>query len=153
MYQGRRDPEIRIVVPSEFCNRYQSKASGIWIEIFTPPESIDAYKSRWGSIMVRPEQVCNIGRGMNVIRINDGAKINNSVKDDQHVVQSTEILTPDVITGRWLKFYRHQRFERIPMQDDVLHEILDIPSEKLYNDMLSLGQNMQFYMNRMPFDL
>lgn len=153
MYQGRRDPEIRIVVPAANCQRYQSKASGIWIEVFTPHESIDAYTTRWGSIMIRPEQVCNIGDGYNVIRINDGAKINNSVKDDQHIVQSTEVLTPDVITGRWLKYYRYIRFQRTPIDKNILHDMLDIPSENLYHDMMCLGQTMPFYMNRLPFTL
>lgn len=149
MYKGRRDPEIRIVVPHSQCKRYQSKTSGIWIEIFTPPESVDNYALPWGSIMVRPEQVCDIGDGFNIIRINDGAKINNSVKDANHAVTSTEVITPDIITGRWLKFYRYDMFSRCGVQKDIL----DIPSIRLYNDMLSIGQHMQFYMNRMPLML
>lgn len=148
-YQGRRDPEIRIVVPHNQCKRYQSKTSGVWVEIFTPPENVDDYATTWGSIMVRPEQVCNIGDGLNIIRINDGAKVNNSVKDANHAVISTEVITPDIITARWLKFYRYDLFNRCGVSKDVL----DIPSIRLYNDMLSIGQNMTFYMNRLPLML
>lgn len=149
MYKGRRDPEIRIVVPHNQCARYNSKTSGQWIEVFIPPENIADYGTTWGSIMVKPEQVCNIGDGLNIIRINDGAQINNSIKDDNHVVISTEILTPDVIIGRWLKFYRFDLFNRC----GIAQNLLDNPSIQVYNDMVRTGQHMQFYMNRLPLIL
>lgn len=157
MYKGNRDPEIRIVIPYKYCRRYQSKSSGTWIEIFTPPETIAEYGSqyatqfetKWGSIMVRPEQVCNIGDGLNIIRLNDGAQINNSVKDPNRVVISTEIITPDIITGRWLKFYRYDLFRRCGIDPTLL----DNPSKDIYDDMIRSGQTMQFYMNRLPLIL
>lgn len=149
MYKGRRDPEIRIVVPHTFCQRYNSKTSGQWIEIFTPPETTGEYNNQWGSLMVKPDQVCNIGDGLNIIRINDGAAIQNSVKDDAHVVISTETLTPDIIIGRWLKFYRYDLFKRCGI-DPVR---LDNPSVDIYADWQRSGQTMQFYMNRLPLIL
>lgn len=149
MYTGRRDPEIRIAVPHNQCSRYNSRTSGQWIEIFVPPENITEYAAKWGSIMVKPEQVCNIGGGLNIIRINDGAQINNSVKDDNHAVISTEVITPDIITGRWLKYYRYCRFVNAGLAEDQLN----IPSSTLYQDMTLRGMAMPFYMNRLPFVL
>lgn len=146
MYKGRRDPEIRIAVAQSYCQRYNSKTSGQWVEVFVPPELISEYNNQWGSIMVKPDQVCNIGDGYNIIRVNDGAAINCSVKDDQHIVISSETMTPDVIIGRWLKFYRYDLFRRCGISLDML----DNPSMEIYQDFARTGQHMQFYMNRMP---
>lgn len=148
MYSGRRDPEVRIVVPKAKCSKYLSKTHMKWIEIAVPPESIADYSSEWGTIMVQPEQVTTLDKESkdNIIRVNDGAAIQYSVKDANHVVIASENLTPVEIIGRYLKYYRYETFKN---EDDVI-DAIDTPSIDNYNDMAALGQNMLYYMNRLP---
>lgn len=149
MYHGRRDPEIRIVVEKEHCSSYTDQNSKRWVEIFIPTESIADYPTQWGSLMIDPKQVDSLGKDSpyNVIRVNDGAQITVSVKDKNRNVTYSEILTPDQIIGRWLKYYRAKTYANdldYPVTGD------DVTSYAMYEDMEHMGQNMLFYMNRLP---
>lgn len=152
MFKGRRDPEVRLVVPQDKCNNYTSKNGGSWIEISIPPETVDEYSSVWGSIMVDKKQIDNLCReygydNMNSVRLNDDADIVVSTKDANHVVIESETLKTMQLVARWLKYYRWNEFgERYP----ELKEDLDRPSIDMLNDMLSSGQTMLGYINRLP---
>ncbi len=149
MYKGRRDPEIRIVVEQKHCDKYKDKAGILWTEIFIPPESVTDYDSQWGSMMVDRHQVDNLGstNPYNVVRVNDDADITVSIKDTNHNVISYETLKPREIIGRLLKYYRYKTYhsdEYFPVTGD------DIESFELYKDMHRLGQEMMYYVNRLP---
>lgn len=149
MYIGRRDPEIRIIVPQTMCNEYISKSSGeLYIEIATPPESVDEYQYKWGTLMVRPEQVYSIGNGFNCFLVNDQAQIQNSVKNENKQIISYELITPNQIIGRWLKYYRWVHYRAIKFID-----FNQVNSETLFYDMKKMGQTMEVYMNRLPLQI
>lgn len=149
MYTGRRDPEIRIIVEKEHCTTYTDSSSKRWIEIFIPPEKITDYTTQWGSLMIDPKQVDTPEKGSpyNVIRVNDGAQITVSTKDSKHNVIANETLTPDQIIGRMLKYYRAKTYA-----NDLTYPVTkdDIESHALYQDMNQIGQNMLYYINRLP---
>lgn len=155
MYIGRRDPEVQIVVPQHLCNTYIAKDGREFVEVFIPPESIYDYQlphhHSWGSIMVEPKQVDFLRKGSiyNIIRVNDGARIVCSVKDVNHTVLNSEILLPEDIAGRLLKYYRFIQFLDEFVENDSVDE-LDTDSFEVYMDMHRLGQSMDFYMNRLP---
>lgn len=149
MYTGRRDPEIRIIVEKEHCGSYTDQSSKRWVEVFVPTESIADYTSQWGSLMIDPKQVDSLGKDSpyNVIRVNDGAQITVSTKDQNHKVTYSETLTPDQIIGRLLKYYRAKTYANdaeFPVTGD------DVTSYEMYQDMTRIGQTMTFYMNRLP---
>ena len=149
MYKGRRDPEIRIVVEQQHCSKYTDASGNAWIEVFIPPESANDYNSQWGSLMVDKKQVDNLGatNPYNVIRVNDDADITVSVKDRNHTVISWETLKPKQIIGRLLKYYRFKTYysdQYFPVNTD------DIESFAMYEDMRHTGQEMMYYMNRLP---
>lgn len=107
MYSGSRDPEIRIAVLQEHCYEYYAQNSNLFIEIYIPPENHKDYNQKWGSIMVKPTQVYYIpNTNCNLFVLNDGATIVNSVKNNTHTqVINMEILTPNQIIGRELKYH------------------------------------------------
>ena len=149
MYKGRRDPEIRIVVEQDHCSKYTDASGNTWIEVFIPPESVNDYNNQWGSMMVDKKQVDNLGTNSpyNVIRVNDDADITVSTKDQNHSVVDWEILKPKEIIGRLLKYCRFKTYyydQYFPVNTD------DIESYKMYEDMHSTGQEMMYYMNRLP---
>ena len=149
MFRGRRDPEVGIVVEQAICGIYSSKNGGTWVEIPVPPEDTSEYDDKWETIMVDKKQVDNLDEygPFNYIRVNDMAGIVCSLKDDKHAVISGETLVPIQIIGRFLKYYRWAEYhERHP----ELAEELNRPSLDLYNDMVTLGQDMLSYMNRLP---
>lgn len=149
MFKGRRDPEIGIVVQQGRCGNYTSKNGGSWIEVDVPPENVADYDSKWETIMVDKKQVDNLNEygALNYVRVNDGADIVCSLKDEKHVVVDGETLKPVQIIGRWLKYYRWCDYHE---SHPELAEELDRPSLDLYNDMVTLGQDMLGYMNRLP---
>ena len=156
MYIGRRDPEIQIIVPQNLCEVYQAQDGRTFIEIFIPPENIFEYQLRdahhpWGSIMVQPTQVDMLRKGSpyNSIRVNDGARIICSVKDINRKVVSSEVLLPEDITGRLLKYYRFMQFVDEFVENDCVED-LNTNSFDIYMDMLHMGQTMEVYMNRLP---
>ena len=156
MYIGRRDPEVQIIIPQILCDVYQAQDGRMFIEVFIPPENISEYqiknvKSAWGSIMVAPTQVDILRKGSpyNVIRVNDGARIVCSVKDFNRKTISSEILLPEDIIGRLLKYYRFLRFVDEFIENDCVDE-LNTNSFDMYLDMLHIGQSMEVYMNRLP---
>lgn len=154
MFNGRRDPEVRIIVEKLYCTAYRAKTGGQWVEIFIPPENIDDYDTtQWGSIMIEPKQIDNLGKESpyNLFRVNDGAKIVNSVKDKHRNVVSDEILLPIQIIGRILKYERFKRFSTYAPFNT--HDNMDIPSIALAYDMTNMGQSMLNYMNRMPIEI
>lgn len=149
MYKGRRDPEIRIVVEQEHCSKYRDSCGVMWVEIFIPPESVKDYDSQWGSLMIDRRQVDNLGKDnpYNVIRVNDDADITVSIKDANHSVLSYETLKPKEIIGRLLKYHRYKAYhddKYFPVTDD------DVESFAMYEDMHAHGQEMMYYMNRLP---
>lgn len=149
MFRGRRDPEIGIVVEQKRCGTYTSKNGGSWIEVEVPPEDTAEYDSKWETIMVDKKQVDNLDEygALNYIRVNDGADIVCSLKDEKHKVIDGETLKPVQIIGRLLKYYRWAEYHE---RHTELAEELDRPSLDLYNDMVTLGQDMLGYMNRLP---
>lgn len=137
MYSGKRDPEVRIVVSKEHCDLYIAKTGTEWIEVFIPPESTDNYNDKWGSTMVKPEQVFFVpNQHLNIVQVNDFASIDVSVKDDSHHVITREMLNPSEIIGRYLKFwaYRNACDKQIPYQEQ--------PSIEYYHYMMSKGWTM-----------
>ena len=154
MYAGLRDPEIHIIVPQNMCEIYQARDNRTFIETFVPPESVYDYKTdthKWGSIMVAPNQVDILrrGSGYNVIRVNEGARIVCSVKDTFRKVISSEVLLPEDIMGRLLKYHRYVQFYDEFIENDCVDD-LDTDAFTIYMDMNKLGQSMEFYMNRLP---
>lgn len=156
MFIGRRDPEIQIIVPQNLCEIYQAHDGRTFVEIFIPPENIFDYQMRnagkpWGSIMVLPTQVDILRKGSpyNVIRVNDGARIICSAKDINRRPITSEVLLPEDITGRLLKYYRFMQFCDEFAEDDNL-EALNTESFDIYMDMIHMGQTMEVYMNRLP---
>ena len=149
MFKGRRDPEIGIVVTQDSCRNYTAKSGGSFIEVPVPPESVADYTSDWGTIMVDKKQIDNLDEfgQYNFVRVNNWADIVVSVKDKNHAVISSETLKPIQIIGRLLKFYRWQEFNSTHPE---LADELDRPSLDLYNDMVTTGQDMLSYMNRLP---
>ena len=110
-YVPKRDIFVEIIVPQACCRPYQSSGGADWVEVFVPPENAGSYGGRWGSIMVKPEQTAFIpDTQYNVIYVNEGAKIINSVKDDARRVLSEETLLPQQIIGRYLKWYEIQKY-------------------------------------------
>ena len=149
MFKGRGDPEVGIVVEQVRCSPYTSKNGGSWIEVEIPPEDTADYDSKWETIMVEKKQIDNLGENsdLNYIRVNDGADIVCSLKDAKHTVIGGETLKPIQIIGRFLKYYRWAEFnERHPELADELNR----PSLEMFNDMVTLGQEMVLYMNRLP---
>ena len=145
MYKGYRDPELRVIVPANKCWSYTDRNGKEWVEIFVPPEKFDDYKQNWGSIMVSPTQVYSMDDAWNVVELNDGTQIINSCKNRKRDTIWKEMLSPQQITGRFLKFYYFCRFRgKYPREPE---------SNALYNDMISVGQMMDVYMNRLPWDL
>lgn len=155
MYIGRRDPGLQIMVPQNLCDVYQAQDGRTFIEVFIPPENIFDYQLRdskpWGSIMVLPHQVDILRKGSpyNVIRVNDGARIICSVKDEYRRVVSSETLLPEDITGRLLKYYRFMQFADEFIENDCVDE-LNTNSFDIYMDMVHMGQTMEVYINRLP---
>lgn len=154
MYVGKRDPEIHIIIPQNLCNSYQAQNGRIFVEAFIPPENIFEYQmtnNHWNSIMVLPTQVDIFRRGTpyNVIRVNDGARIVCSKKDINRRVISSEVLLPEEIIGRLLKYYRFLQFVDAFTEDNCVED-LNTNSFDIYMDMLHMGQNMETYMNRLP---
>jgi len=148
MFIGRRDPEIRIVVEQDKCKNYTAKTGGSWVEVSIPPEDVADYSSKWETIMVDKKQVDNLSHigALNCVRVNDGADIVCSLKDEHHQVVGGETLKPIQIIARFLKYYRWKEYERYVN----LVEQLDLPSLCVYNDMVTTGQEMLSYMNRLP---
>lgn len=112
MYKGRRDAEVSILVPQNFCEVYRDKNSIKWIEVFIPSENgmINGVKDiPFGSIMVKPEQVFYFVEPdgqtdrYNVITINSNANIVNSAKDAKRNIIASEFVTEVDIIGRLLK--------------------------------------------------
>lgn len=148
--RGRRDPEIRIAVPEKYCTIYKANSGIKWTEIFVPPEDINDYDNTlWSSIMVEPAQVDNTGKNCiyNIVRVNDGADIVNSTKDINRRIIATEVLQPHQIIGRYLKYLRFIRFSK---DSDISPENLNIDSMRLYQDMTAVGQDILYYINRLP---
>ena len=149
--RGRRDPEIRIAIPENSCVNYKSSTGVKWVEIFIPPEDIADYDKLWGSMMVEPAQVDNTGRTCiyNIVRVNDNADIINSTKDpnQNRKLIATETLKPHEIIGRYLKYLRFIRFSA---DSSILSDDLNIASIALYKDMQAVGQDMLYYINRLP---
>lgn len=155
MYVGRRDPEVQIIVPQNLCEVYQAQDGRTFIEVFIPPENIFQYRMGenhpWGSIMVQPTQVDTLRKGSpyNSIRVNDGARIICSLKDINRKVVSSEVLLPEDIMGRLLKYYRFIQFADEFIENDCVAD-LNTNSFDIYIDMLHMGQTMEVYMNRLP---
>ena len=148
MFKGRRDPEVGIVVLQNVCNPYTSKNGGSWIEVGVPPEDTGDYTNKWETMMVDRKQIDDMGDGMtNYIRVNDNADIVCSLKDAKHTVIGGETLKPIQIIGRWLKYYRWSEYN---VTHPELADELNSPSLDMYNDMITIGQNMSAYMNRLP---
>ena len=149
MFKGRRDPEVRIIVEQNKCNSYTSKTGGSWIEVSIPPEDTAEYGTKWATIMVDKKQIDNLNTygALNCIRVNDDADIVCSLKNEKRVVIASETLKPVQIIGRFLKYYRWAEYEA---RHPELAEELNRPSLDLYNDMVTLGQDMLAYMNRLP---
>lgn len=149
MFKGRRDPEVGFIVEQSRCTPYTSKNGGSWIEVSVPPEDTSEYNNKWETIMVEKKQIDNLDEygELNYVRVNDGADIVCSLKDDKHAVISGETLKPVQIIGRFLKYYRWAEYN---VQHPELIEELNRSSLELYNDMVTLGQDMFSYMNRLP---
>ena len=149
MFKGRRDPEIGIIVTQDSCASYTAKSGGSFIEIPIPPENTADYAADWGTIMVDKKQIDNLDEfgAYNYVRVNNWADIVVSVKDKNRAVLSSETLKPIQIIGRLLKYYRWQEFN---VTHPELAEELDVPSLDVYNDMVTTGQDMWSYMNRLP---
>lgn len=142
MYKGRRDPEVRLVVRMLACSKYTDKGGRDWVEIVIPPESWAEYKNPWGSIMVKPEQVCWLDAELNTVDLNDDAAIVCSVKlPDSHVVASQETLTPFELAGRIIKHEHAIRFHP-PLNE--------YPSIAFAKDWKASGLTMDAYLNRIP---
>lgn len=108
-YRGRRDPPIELWVPQTACKPYINRKSEEMIEIQIPPEQTTQYETEeWGSIMVKTKQLCFVpNQPYNILYINACTKITNSVKNDRHKPLYTEYLTPEILIGRWLKWYAY----------------------------------------------
>lgn len=146
MYDKCRDPEIGIIVHADACCPYNSRSRGEMVEILTPPENITMLPNSdtWGSIMSRPEQLRKLNESMNILYVNNGTKIVNSKKDAARKILWKEMLTPQEITGRWLKWFRYARFG---------NAIPDINSMLLYRDYESSRMRLEEYINRLPHKL
>ena len=145
MYKGRRDPEVSIIVPRDFCSIYRGRQGKDWVEIQVPPEVRADYRDPWGIMMVDPEQVDFLDEEYNVVRVNDKAKIVSSRKDMHRRVVWGEEIEPVEIIGRFLKYYHASRFKTLPYPEP--------PSIAFYRDMRRMGQGMEAYMNRLPYRL
>lgn len=147
MYVGNRDPEIRIAILQEHCYEYQSRNGDLYIEIKIPPENYAEYASDWGSIMVKPSQVYYIPNTQcNLILLNNGAAIINSVKNDSHTqVLRSETLTPNQIIGRELKYHDHnaQMFKHRHIYKP------EIPSGQHFQDFINTRMYMYDYISNM----
>ena len=154
-YKGRRDPELGMLIPRSACFIYNSKAQGQMIEVMVPPEDASGYDqtvTRWGTIMVEPKQVRALNDEMNIVFINDGAQVTNSVKDDKRNVLSSETLFPTQIIGRWLKWMRYVRFYNPNLKPEILLK-LNCDSAALYVDYAASHMRIEAYANRIPFIL
>lgn len=160
-YKGRRDPEVAMLVPRGACSIYNSKGRGQMIEVSVPGELVSSYDPRttkWGTIMVEPKQVRSIDDETNVVFVNDGAAISCTVKDDKHneIPNTEEILTPAHIIGRWLKWYRYNRFVPFGSAGSLatfVMQNLDCDSILLYDDYKTSHMRIEEYANRLPFIL
>ena len=145
MYLGTRDPEIRIVIPQKHCYEYNSRNGDLYIEIKIPPERYSEYASEWGSIMVKPSQVYYIpNTNCNLIILNDGAAIVNSVKNDDHTkVIKSEKLTPNQITGRELKYHDYSAHAQKQTQ------LIEKPSYQYFEEFIKTQTYMYDYIYNM----
>ena len=112
-YKGRRDPELGMLIPRSACFMYNSKEKGQLVEIMVPPEDASGYDqtvTRWGTIMVEPKQVRALNDEMNIVFINDGAQVTNSVKDDKRNVLVFAYLAAVKQILDFLKALRGERF-------------------------------------------
>lgn len=120
-YYPTRDDYEELIIPANFCNLYQSRSYAEFVEIMIPPESHLHYQNKWGTIMVKPTQVCFIpNTGFYRIYINRGAAVVCSVKDDNYNVLTSEELTPEEMIGRFLCYFKHTR--QIPCLSSSMDE-------------------------------
>lgn len=155
-YHGVRDPEVAVIMPYTACKRYNAKVGKQLIECMVPPESAADYgTTKWGTIMVEPSQVRAVDTEQNIVFLNNGANITNSVKDDtpQRNIISTETLLPSEIIGRWLKWFRYTRFANMPNLKPEVLQNLDCSSIFLYEDYKHSNMSIENYANRVPFIL
>lgn len=147
MYIGTRDPEIRVAVLQEHCYEYYSRNGDLYIEIKIPPEHHSEYASEWGSITVKPTQVYFIpNTNCNLVILNDGAAIINSVKNDDHTqVLQSETLTPNQIIGRELKYHNF----RATLHKYQSQPASEIPSEQHFRNFSQTRMYMYDYIYNM----
>lgn len=142
-----RDPEIRIAILQEHCDEYYSRNGDLYIEIKIPPEYYSEYASEWGSIMVKPTQVYYIpNTNCNLVILNDGAAIINSVKNEEHThVLRSETLTPNQIIGRELKYHNF----RATLYKYKTPPTSEIPSEQYFKNFAETRMYMYDYLYNM----
>lgn len=98
---------ITWIIPYHNCDYYQGIDGDIWVKLDIPPEHVSDYTKQWSSVLVKPYQVRRTSqKGLNgIINVNDKTNIKCAIRTPGWTMKITEILKPDQIIGRYLKWY------------------------------------------------